>query len=267
MAIDFPASPTPGQVFQGYYWDNDKQAWRSETPSVGAVVTSTITPTGAKNGDLWYNTNDGTLYVYFDNGITAYWTEVKANSALTTTLGTRLTAVETGKANLSGGNTFSGNQSLSSGYITASNQPRFKAILGSDQTSYSTSAGAFTVAFNNVLFNVGNGYNSSTGNFTAPVSGYYLVSASFMSSASQSGFMVIETAYNGAIVYGAKCLASSASASSTEGGVSASSVMYLAANDYIQLRGYKSVGAALGNGGGASDWGESRNYFEAHLLS
>lgn len=154
----------------------------------------------------------------------------------------------------------------SSSRFFAPNQPRFKAILGTSQ-SYGASAGALTVAFNNVLYNIGNGYNSSTGNFTAPVSGYYLVSAGFMSSASQSGFMVIETSYNNAITYGAQCVATSASVSSTEGGVSGSSVMYLNANDYIQLRGYKSVGGLLGNGGGASDWGEARNYFEAHLIA
>ena len=170
MAIDFPASPTPGQIFQGYYWDDVKLAWRSETPSVGAVVTSTTTPTGAKNGDLWYNTNDGTLYVYFDNGITAYWTEVKANSSLNTTLGNRLTSVETGKANLAGGNTFSGNQTFNSGIITAPAQPVFAAMRRAGTLANATNA---TIVYDQIHVNIGSNYNVSNGRFTAPVAGTY----------------------------------------------------------------------------------------------
>ena len=162
MAIDFPASPINGQVYQGYYYDSSKSAWRSETPSVGAVVTSTTTPTGAKNGDLWYNTNDGTLYVYFDNGITAYWTEVKANSALTTTLNAT-------KANLAGGNAFSGTQTVS-GTVDAtafktsniSIIPKFLQVvnLGALQTNYS-----FTLSEKSICqFNFSaTGYYGSTG--------------------------------------------------------------------------------------------------------
>lgn len=106
MAIDFPASPTNGQIYQGYYYDSSKAAWRSQNSQTGAVITSSTTPTGAKNGDLWFNTIDGTLFVYFNDGISSYWTEIKANSALNTTLDAR-------KANLTGGNTFTGNQTVS----------------------------------------------------------------------------------------------------------------------------------------------------------
>mgnify|MGYP000211554951 CR=1 FL=1 len=79
MAIDFPASPTPGQVFQGYYWDDDKNAWRSQSSSGGSVITSATIPTGANAGDLWFNTVDGTMYVYYNDGITAQWVEIQAN--------------------------------------------------------------------------------------------------------------------------------------------------------------------------------------------
>ena len=166
MAIDFPASPTPGQVFQGYYWDSAKLAWRSETPSVGAVVTSTTTPTGAKNGDLWYNTNDGTLYVYFDNGITAYWTEIKANSALTTTLSAT-------KANLAGGNAFTGNQTITSGNVFRPDAPGFLAYHQASDLTYAVGA---TLAYPYTVYNVGNAYNTTTSTFTAPVAGRYLFS-------------------------------------------------------------------------------------------
>jgi hypothetical protein len=79
MAIDFPNSPTPGQVFQGYYWDNIKQAWRSNKQTSSSVITSSTTPTGATAGDLWFNTSDGTLSVFYSDGITSQWVEIQAN--------------------------------------------------------------------------------------------------------------------------------------------------------------------------------------------
>jgi len=79
MAIDFPDSPTPGQEFQGYYWDDSKQAWRSQSTNRGSVITSATTPTGATAGDMWFNTVDGTMYVYYNDGITTQWVEVQAN--------------------------------------------------------------------------------------------------------------------------------------------------------------------------------------------
>jgi hypothetical protein len=79
MAIDFPDSPTPGQEFQGYYWDDTKQAWRSQATNRGSVITSATTPTGATAGDLWFNTVDGSLFIYYDDGISTNWVEVHAS--------------------------------------------------------------------------------------------------------------------------------------------------------------------------------------------
>lgn len=79
MAIDFPSSPTDGQIYQGYYWDNAKQAWRSNNPATGSVIMSSTTPVGATSGDMWFNTSDGTMFVYYNDGITSNWIEIQAN--------------------------------------------------------------------------------------------------------------------------------------------------------------------------------------------
>ena len=102
MAIDFPNSPTNGQIYQGYYYDSSKSAWRSVLPSSASVVTSPTTPTGATAGDLWFNNNDGTLYVYYNDGISTYWTEIKANSSLNTTLDARVSLIEAGNRRIPG---------------------------------------------------------------------------------------------------------------------------------------------------------------------
>lgn len=79
MAINFPASPADGDVYLGYYWDDAKGAWRSQQANSSAVVTSPTKPVSATAGDLWFNSTDGTLYVYYNDGITSQWVEIQAN--------------------------------------------------------------------------------------------------------------------------------------------------------------------------------------------
>ena len=154
----------------------------------------------------------------------------------------------------------------SSGRVTMPYQPSFKAILGTGQT-YGGSGGT-NLAFNNVLWNIGNHYNSSTGIFTAPVSGTYVVGASLAQATTGTGFIVIEWLVNGVKTPGGQTIPpnSSASVSSTEGGLSTAGTVYLSANDTLQLIMYKSYTGNLGNGGGGVDWGEGRNFFSAALL-
>lgn len=84
-ALDFPASPTNGQVFtsNGSSWtyDSTKVAWRSSPYEPGAAITSATAPTTPQNGDIWFNTNDGTLYTYYNDGTTAQWVEVRSEIA------------------------------------------------------------------------------------------------------------------------------------------------------------------------------------------
>jgi hypothetical protein len=60
----------------------------------------------------------------------------------------------------------------SSGRITYPNQPSFRV-----SRSNTTALSAGVVAFDNVFHNIGGHYNTSTGRFTAPVSGVYFISA------------------------------------------------------------------------------------------
>lgn len=81
MAINFPGSPTNGQTYLGYTWDSTKSVWRSQQTNSSAVITSTTAPVGAAAGDLWFNSSDGTLYVYFNDGITSQWVESRSEIA------------------------------------------------------------------------------------------------------------------------------------------------------------------------------------------
>lgn len=53
------------------------------------------------------------------------------------------------------------------------NQPRFFANRSGDLTGYNPSNQSNVIVYNSAAYNIGNGYNTSTGKFTAPVSGMY----------------------------------------------------------------------------------------------
>jgi hypothetical protein len=86
MAFDFPSNPTIGQIVTGpggiqYQWDGVKWIVVSgSTPGGGASVTVGPTPPASPaQGYLWWNTNDGNLYIYYIDANSAQW--VIANAA------------------------------------------------------------------------------------------------------------------------------------------------------------------------------------------
>lgn len=63
MALDFPSSPTNGQVSNGYVYNSTVGAW--QIINVGAVTMSATAPTSPYEGQLWFNETDGKTYVYY----------------------------------------------------------------------------------------------------------------------------------------------------------------------------------------------------------
>ena len=82
MAVmDFPSSPTNGQTYGQYTFDSSKGAWRVSANTASAVVTSATAPSSPVAGNLWYNTTDGSTYVYFNDGDTSQWVELRSEVA------------------------------------------------------------------------------------------------------------------------------------------------------------------------------------------
>ena len=88
MAIDFPATPTPGQLFtntnNGYVYSYDGAKWvfspSNVTASTGQFIVSSAAPTGATVGDIWVNTSttpvlgnvwNGTTWERLNSGVNA----------------------------------------------------------------------------------------------------------------------------------------------------------------------------------------------------
>lgn len=121
----------------------------------------------------------------------------------------------------------------SAGRVTAPYQPswcvEYYGMTVPANTSYNYTGGT-------VFINNGSYYSTSTGRFTAPVAGYYLVSASIeqSSTTSTSGSVTIMkngAGQNQALAYGA-----------TYNTGSATAIVYCAVNDYITIMSYGNNG-------------------------
>jgi hypothetical protein len=78
MALDFPSGPTNGQQFSGYTYNSAVGAWQANTSTVAPFTISDTKPTNPTTGDAWWNSADGTLYLYYYDGNTYQWVEARA---------------------------------------------------------------------------------------------------------------------------------------------------------------------------------------------
>ena len=78
MPLDFPSSPVDGQVYDNWVYSSAKGAWLAKPLEPATAVTSDTAPPNPIDGDMWYNTNDGTTYVWYDDGNSAQWVEMVA---------------------------------------------------------------------------------------------------------------------------------------------------------------------------------------------
>mgnify|MGYP003636001409 CR=1 FL=1 len=87
---NFPASPTNGQtvVIGGitYIYNSSKGIWRDQISNIGN--TSDTPPANAVDGQLWYNSSNGALYVYYNDGTSTQWVGVSGPAGAAGTNGT-----------------------------------------------------------------------------------------------------------------------------------------------------------------------------------
>tara|TARA_R110000772_G_scaffold5014_1_gene17760 strand:- start:13505 stop:15328 length:1824 start_codon:yes stop_codon:yes gene_type:complete len=91
-----PADPSAGDLWFNtntavlyiYYADNTTLQWVTVTPSIASigsgasVITSETAPSTPADGDLWFNTSDGNLYVYYvEAGGSSQWVSTVATAA------------------------------------------------------------------------------------------------------------------------------------------------------------------------------------------
>jgi hypothetical protein len=91
-----PATGSAGELFFNTtdvkVYAHNGTTW---VPSGGGVTVSATAPSTPIAGDAWYDTVDGTLYVYYNDGDSSQWVEVAANSGISVALEGRVGVVET----------------------------------------------------------------------------------------------------------------------------------------------------------------------------
>lgn len=139
MALDFPANPTNGQAYGNFIYSSSKEAWQAKPLSGAKTSTGDVPPTSPVNGDQWFNTSDGTLYIYVVDSDTSQWVEHRSEIArsqvgLVPLVPTSITVGSgTGTVYTNGAVTFSGVSSLSFNGIFSSAYKNYR-LLATDIT-------------------------------------------------------------------------------------------------------------------------------------
>lgn len=93
------SNPAVGSAGELFFNTTDVKVYAhngtSWVPSGGGVTVSATAPATPIAGDAWYDTVDGTLYVYYNDGDSSQWVEVAANSGISVALEGRVGVVET----------------------------------------------------------------------------------------------------------------------------------------------------------------------------
>ena len=113
MALNFPNSPTEGQIYTDtpsgnrWVWDSANTIWKSTSTFTQTITVSSTAPGTPVVGQLWWNQDYGRLLVYYSDGTSSQWVDAspsdytsglayntanaafgKANNALQNTTGT-----------------------------------------------------------------------------------------------------------------------------------------------------------------------------------
>jgi hypothetical protein len=78
MALNFPSSPTNGQVYDNWIYSSAKGAWEAKPLDSAKTITADVAPANPDDGDQWFNTIDGTLYIYVVDLDGGQWVESQA---------------------------------------------------------------------------------------------------------------------------------------------------------------------------------------------
>lgn len=74
MALNFPANPSDGDIYESYVWNATVGAWQAQAAAGGgSIEVSSTAPLNPSAGDLWWDPDNGNLYIYYDDGTTGQW--------------------------------------------------------------------------------------------------------------------------------------------------------------------------------------------------
>ena len=72
MALNFPDSPSNGDIYQGFTYNSTRGVWEGKRD---AVVSDTA-PSNPRNGEFWFDSSTAKLYVRYQDGSSNQWITV-----------------------------------------------------------------------------------------------------------------------------------------------------------------------------------------------
>ena len=125
MALNFPSSPTNGQLYtdtlsgNSWTWDSANTCWKSTSTYIQTITVSSSAPGTPAVGQLWWNRDYGRLLVYYSDGDTSQWVDASPSDYTSQLAYNQANAVSivanNAFANTSG--TFNGNLTVSGNVI------------------------------------------------------------------------------------------------------------------------------------------------------
>ena len=90
MALNFPNSPTNGQVYldvstgNRWAWDSANTCWKSTSVFTQAITVAASAPGDPVVGQLWWNQDYGRLLVYYNDGTSTQWVDASPSDYTST---------------------------------------------------------------------------------------------------------------------------------------------------------------------------------------
>ena len=82
MTLQFPSSPSNNDVYENYIYNSTAGAWQKLPGNAFAeAATSDTPPINPNSGDLWWDSDNGNLYVYYDDGTSQQWVSASDGQA------------------------------------------------------------------------------------------------------------------------------------------------------------------------------------------
>mgnify|MGYP001374662697 CR=1 FL=1 len=77
MALNFPSSPSNGDLYENYIYNSTEGTWQLvsiDNIYTGASISGSA-PSSPVSGDMWWDSDNGTLFIYYNDGTNSQWVD------------------------------------------------------------------------------------------------------------------------------------------------------------------------------------------------
>jgi len=143
MTLQFPSSPSNNDVYENYIYNSTAGAWQKLPGNAFAdAAVSDTPPVNPNNGDLWLNSADAKMYIYYNDGDSSQWIAavggtVPSQGKIIAVKDAIFTGTQVASSIAAGGNVAVTDLSITHEVANASNKLIISAFLGVAASSQS----------------------------------------------------------------------------------------------------------------------------------